>query len=172
MLTAERLREVLAYDQETGILTWKYQVSRNIKPGQVAGCINQYGYRKVAIDKKTMLVHRVIWAIVHGEFPNGLIDHINRDRLDNRISNLRIANDAQNAANKSQSPGARNIRGVTRLKSGKFQAAIGGGRKYLGVFDTAEDAKEFYELASAMLYGEFSPYYKAAQRAAPQNKGE
>lgn len=171
MLTAELLREMLSYDPETGVLTWKYQVSRNIKPGQVAGCINQYGYRKVAIKRKTLLVHRVIWAIVHGEFPNGLIDHINRNRLDNRISNLRIANDAQNAANKSQSPGARNIRGVTRLKSGKFQAAIGGDRKYLGVFDTAEDAKEFYELASVMMFGEFSPYYQTTQRAQVQ-KGQ
>ena len=68
MLTAERLREMLAYNPETGVLTWKYQVSRNIKPGQVAGCINQYGYRKVAINRKTLLVHRVIWAIYYGEF--------------------------------------------------------------------------------------------------------
>lgn len=171
MLTAERLREMLAYNPETGVLTWKYQVSRNIKPGQVAGCINQYGYRKVAINRKTLLVHRVIWAIYYGEFPDGLIDHINCNRLDNRICNLRVANATQNAANKTIA-NATKMRGVTKLPSGKYQACISKRSIYLGTFDKAEDAKEFYEQASLMLYGEFSPYFSSAQRAQAQKGKE
>ena len=153
----EYLRKRLAYDPNNGTLTWK-----NVTPctqltpkacaiinvkyaGKPAGTfINPWGYRIIGISSNVYLAHRVIWALWHRDWPDGEIDHINGDKLDNRIQNLRVVDGVTNRRNM---PMQRNNTsghvGVT-LKNGKWCARIGSGarghRLYLGTFDTLEEA--------------------------------
>jgi hypothetical protein len=94
-LTAERLREILGYDPETGLFTRLVRTGR-IRAGEVAGTAHSRGYRSIVIDGRVYLSHRLAWLYVHGEWPPEQIDHINRNRADNRLVNLRAAKQSQN----------------------------------------------------------------------------
>jgi hypothetical protein len=118
-LTAEYVREALDYNPETGDLVWKARPIWHFKDRRImdswnsryvglgAGTPvnpsskdrNNY-YLHMLLDKKSYLVHRIIWMHVHGSFPEEQIDHINNDRKDNRLTNLREATAAQNQHNK------------------------------------------------------------------------
>ena len=106
-----------------------------------------------------VLLHRAILGLERGDGVH--CDHRNRNRLDNRKENLRACTRAQNSCNRP--PATRNLSGYKGVNwyRGKWQAKIqkDGKQKYLGRFDTAELASEFYDLAAEMLHGEFS--YKA-----------
>lgn len=169
---AERFRYLFDYNPLTGALSWKNPTARNIKKDQAAGSKDRYGYRKLIADGKTLLAHRVIWCMCHGEMPKGLIDHINGDRVDNRIENLRIATKSQNSVNSNKVRGATGFKGITRLKSGMFRTQIKsrGRVRYLGSFAEAEEALEVFELAHQLVHGEFSPYAKRATQAAKQGE--
>jgi len=102
MLTQKRLKELLHYDPETGIFTRikkTSKVSNKRHIGERAGFINEKGYVRIKIEGFGYLAHRLAWLYMNGEFPNGHIDHINRQRADNRISNLREATFLMNAGN-------------------------------------------------------------------------
>jgi len=100
-LTQERLKEVLDYNPDTGLFTWKVRLSIRAVKGKVAGVINERGYIKIQIDKKIYRGHRLAWLYIHGKFPALGIDHINGNRADNRIDNLREATDSENKQNKA-----------------------------------------------------------------------
>ena len=87
-LTQERLKELLKYDQDTGIFTWRVQAGGR-KPGDIAGGINNRGYCRICIDAQKYSAHRLAWLYIHGYFPEHYIDHINRKTADNRLCNLR-----------------------------------------------------------------------------------
>lgn len=99
-LTAEVVRELLNYNSETGVFTWKKKAARRVQVGDVAGCINQR-YRSLTVLGKRYLAHRVAWLYTHGKWPEGVIDHINRDAFDNRIANLRDVTQMENLQNAS-----------------------------------------------------------------------
>lgn len=98
MLTQERLKEVLAYDAISGVFTWL--VARGRQPiGAIAGCDSHRGYTKIRVDGTEYYTHRAAWLYVHGAWPDADIDHINGNRADNRICNLRAVSRSENLRN-------------------------------------------------------------------------
>ena len=102
-ITARRVREVLSYDSETGAFTRLARLAQRHQVGDRADFLvtggGAAGYRRVAIDSRRFLAHRVAWLYVHGAWPSRQIDHINGDRGDNRIANLRDASPKLNVEN-------------------------------------------------------------------------
>jgi len=97
-LTYDRLKEVLFYDQNTGIFLWKYSKQSRFV-GEIAGSKNNKGYRSISIDGVLYKEHRLAWFYVYGKWPENEIDHINRIKIDNKISNLREVTKSQNRQN-------------------------------------------------------------------------
>lgn len=98
LLTQERLKQVLDYESETGIFRWK-KAHRGTRADRLAGTDHKEGYISINIDYRLYLAHRLAWLYVYGELPASDVDHVNRDRSDNRISNLRLATRKQNMEN-------------------------------------------------------------------------
>lgn len=159
MLTAERVREVLDYDPETGVFTWRQPQGRAQK-GSVAGAEHNRGYWRVSVFGKYYLSHRLAWLYVHGEWPSPEIDHINGDPRDNRLANLRLATRSQNLANKKRSSkNTSGFKGVDRVVSrGKWRARIkvDGTDLHLGLFSARADAVAARAAAEAKYFGEFA----------------
>lgn len=136
------------YDPETGKL-WRR-----------AGCLESRGYRNVYFQGKLHLEHRVIWFLYYGEWPDNEVDHINRNRSDNRISNLRLATRSENGQNrKMPTNNSSGYKGVTWVKSrNAWQVVINIGRqpKFLGRFATREEAASVYNKAALKYHGEFA----------------
>jgi hypothetical protein len=149
-LTQQRLIELLHYDSETGVFTWKVKNSPRTMIGDVAGTLCKNGYIRIFIDKHQYRAHRLAWMYITGSFPKDQIDHINGNRNDNRFYNLRECSNSENQQNLSLSgKGESGYLGVTFRKgrmSNQYIASIkiNGKSKYIGSFDTAQDAHEAY----------------------------
>jgi len=156
-LTLERLKEVLDYCPEDGVFRWRIRRGGSATAGSVAGSIVA-GYRRIGIDKKGgHSAGRLAWFYVHGHWPPNDIDHVNNDRDDNRLSNLRLATRAQNIANVPvRSDNVAKLRGVTKGPWGYVaRVTIKGDRRYLGIFKTPQDAHATYVKAAREFYGEY-----------------
>ena len=161
-LTAEYVRSILAYDQNTGILMWKVSRPPRGKKGQEAGITNGQGSRSIGIRRRMYFAHRLAWLIMTGEWPPAQIDHKNGIPTDNRWENLRAATHSQNKCNqrvnKSNKAG---IKGVHKRKDcNRWAAFIQINRKthYLGLFKTADAAKAAYEQAALRHHGDFAHF--------------
>jgi hypothetical protein len=156
-LTAARLRQVLSYSQETGLFHW-LKTERRVKAGDLAGSYTQ-GYFNVQVDGVLYRAHRLAWLYVHSDWPAKGIDHINGDGRDNRLVNLREADQSQNMANARRRAECKSgFKGVTAYRS-RWVASIGrgGGRKqHIGVFDTPEAAHAAYVAEANTRHGEFA----------------
>ena len=149
-LTAARLRELFSYDPAIGLLVRKINCSHE-KVGSCAGSLGPQGYRHVQVDGLRRPAHRLIWLYVYGEFPAGEVDHIDGDRSNNRLSNLRAVTRAVNAQNQrsAKRTNTSGLLGVSPAPRGSIkrwmaQITVGGKKRYLGTFSTPEDAHEAY----------------------------
>lgn len=161
MISAERLRELLDYDKETGKLSWRVRRSQRVRAGDPAGNLNSKGYMVLMIDGAEFKAARAIWAMVTGEWPSRsmFVDHENRVRFDNRWTNLRLVSRLQNNQNRGRvaRKGRSGATGVYPLASGRFKAMIGVDSKYiiLGNFETVAEAAMVYEAARRKLHPTF-----------------
>lgn len=172
----EKLRALLDYDPQTGILVWK---TRERDPlvslrehnrwntrwaGQQAGTVTSFGYIAVKIGKSAYKAHRLAWAIHAGEYPpkGHFIDHINRNKADNRIVNLRLASRSENGANRPEpvnnTTGHKGVTAYPWFKKRPWAVKIGldNQKLHIGYFATFAEACAAYEKASARLYGAFA----------------
>lgn len=159
LLTQERLRDLLDYDPATGVFRWKRR-RRQFESGSIAGTILSDGYREIMIDCRHYKAHRLAWFYVHGEWPNGDLDHKDTHRDHNWIDNLRPATDSQNHANQRRnSNNTSGFKGVSfESRSGKWRAAISADRRVikLGRFSTPEEAHAAYMAKALELFGQYA----------------
>ncbi len=158
-LTVEELRERFSYDPDTGIFRHikpsKYQGA--LKAGDEAGYIREGKYLVISINNRQYYAHRLAWLYVNGEWPPELLDHINQDKLDNRISNLRLASKSENCSNGSlRTNNTSGYKGVVKFGH-KWKAQITHNQEviYLGLHDTPEKAHAAYVKKSKELRGDF-----------------
>ena len=148
---AELLWELFEYKPLTGELAWRI-TGRGITKGNEAGCLTSSGYKTIGIDNTIYHAHRIVWMWMSGEDPAELtIDHRNHNKSDNRVGNLR------KATHQEQNRYQRNIIGASLRPSGKYktQIRINGRLKYLGTYDTLEEASAVYHKKAQEIHGEF-----------------
>jgi hypothetical protein len=164
MLTQERLKELLEYDDTKGIFTRRVAVGKSgfgCQKGNIVGTIATNGYIRIRIDDKYYPRSHLVWLYVHGNYvaENQAIDHINRNRSDDRICNLRIVENIDNYKNmKKFNTNKSGTTGVAwHKKAGKWRAYIMINYKqvHLGLFSTIEQAIDARDKAN-ILYG-FDP---------------
>lgn len=170
-----RLRKLLRYNPDTGKLFWRprpidsfstlraYAIFKSRFAGKEAFTTDLTGYYSGQIEGITLRAHRVIWAMCHGEWPEHVIDHIDGNRKNNKLCNLRHTTQMNNCRNrKSHKKSTSQYTGVSFAKRrGKWQAQICGGNKgvrtkSLGFFDCEKEAAKAYDLAAKENYGEFA----------------
>ena len=151
-LTQKKLKELLRYDQVTGLFTWKVDAGNGVKIGDIAGCLHSRGYMHVRISGVGYKSHRLSWLFVYGYFPENEVDHIDRIRHHNWISNLREASRSCNARNTGNpATNTSGVKGVYWHKSRNkwyAQTKVNGKRKYLGSY------KNFHNAVCARLMAE------------------
>ena len=155
-LSQPELKQLLVYEPDTGFVLWKEKRS-NMPKNSKAGCKNGSGYMVITINSKTYRLQRVIWLYLFGHIPHGYyIDHINGNKTDNRLCNLRLATNSQNQQNRpAPQNNSSGYRGVTWHKqAGKWMSriCIQNKRETLGLFDTAEEAYFAYKKRASEAY--------------------
>jgi len=160
MLTAERLREVLRYDAATGVFRWHIKPCHQMNAGDVAGAKHCAGYVQMRVLGRVYLAHRLAWLYVTNQWPEGLIDHANGDRSDNRFSNLRLVTRSQNAANAScHRDSASKIKGVywsRQRHRWRAEICVSGRRIHIGLYDSKDAAAAAYSAAATQHFGEYA----------------
>jgi len=178
----ELLHRLVRYEPETGKLFWKPRTPEMFKSGSVssesicdlwnknfagAEALNADhgdGYKHGSLMGKKCLAHRVVWFLHHGSWPDDQVDHINGDRSDNRIENLRAVSNLVNGRNRRKS--VRNSSGITGVywcpEQSKWRASIcvDGKLKHLGRFDTIEAAASARKRAE--MVNSFHPNHGSA----------
>lgn len=156
-ISHEKLVEILEYNPKTGEFIWKSVPKRRDLVGAVAGGRRTiHGYCCIKIDGKLYAAHHLAWFYFYKKWPNLVLDHINGDGADNRISNLREATRAQNGWNqKIRSTNTSGYKGVSFEKeTGRWTASILGRR--IGRFNSPETAYAAYVKRARELFGEFA----------------
>jgi hypothetical protein len=160
-LTQDELKKHLHYDTETGIFTRLISTNHNAIVGSVAGSVKYNGYIHISVMGKLYYAHRLAWLYMTGDWPKNDIDHINRERNDNKWINLRNATPSQNHMNKatpkSNTSGYRGVSFNKLVKKWTAQIKINRKKIHLGCFACKEEAAKSYEKAAKVIYGEF--YY-------------
>lgn len=158
MITQELVRHLFNY--EGGILTWKNPTSPRFKPGDVAGTVNCDGYSHVMINRKIYKSHRLIYLYHYGNLPDYL-DHIDGNRSNNKVENLRECTTSQNNCNAGLSnkntSGAKGVSWHKHNKKWQVQIKLNKKLKHIGYFDD-------FELAELVAIEARNKYYKEFAR--------
>lgn len=158
-LSPGQLHELLNYDSDTGVLTWKHKVANSVNANDVCGSITGGGQLRIRYQGHTYAVHLIAFAMTYGYWAVNEVDHINRNMSDNRISNLREATHAENCRNRTNKSNSTGFKGVSFHKGqGKYSARImiNGKSIHIGSFDNSKDAAIAYNSAAIELHGEFA----------------
>lgn len=160
-ITHAELVSLLSYEPDTGIFRWHKSRGRNHTSVNVkAGTVASNGYVYIKHGPKNYLAHRLAWLYVHKDWPSDQIDHINGDRTDNRLSNLRIATRKENLRNICRKKTNRcGYKGVYWHKqANKWRASITVDGKFisLGLYLRVEDASSAYQAAAIKYFGVFA----------------
>ena len=163
-LTHDYLLSILDYDPKTGVFVWK-EKRTNIRAGDEAGSISN-GYWLIKIDRVKYRAGRLAWFYVYGKWPTGTIDHIDRNKLNDSLLNLRDSNSPQQNQNKGKRKYRKDVEcasaykgvSVSRRTKKKWRAQInlGDGPVHLGYFQTEEEAYAAYCKAAKEHFGEFA----------------
>lgn len=144
-LPLQRICELLKYDEESGTLLWKKNRGGTAKLGDVAGCRNSVGYLQVYIDNIPYYAHRIIYALAHAQKSIKFIDHVDGDRGNNKLPNLREVSPAVNAQNNK-------VRGTSLSRDGWCSSITKNyQQKHLGCFKNEEEAHSAY-LSAKQIY--------------------
>lgn len=176
-LTPDILRQVLRYEPETGKLFWRHRSevfttsgatsiaqetrrwnSRHAGKPALTSPHPTKGYLTGCVLSVPIKAHIAAWAIFHGVWPTGIVDHCNRNAADNRIENLRLASPAENARNRRAHRGsASGLKGVApHCDAWKAVITVDGRFHYLGLFATKEAAAAAYDRAALEMHGAFA----------------
>ncbi len=153
MLTANRLHQVLAYNPKTGIFRWKAPASGPVMPGDVAGTLHRSMYRSIRVDGRLYQSGRLAWLYMKGRWPKYQIHCINGDPSDIRWANLQEITHSQRRA-LYPAQGKLGVKGVW-VRRGRYVAEIKapGQKRYLGTFNTLEEASAAYAKAAKKAFG-------------------
>lgn len=158
MINDRELKSRLVLNEDTGDFFNLVSKGRFCKRGEKAGCLHETGYVHIKINGKSYAAHRLVWLYVYGSFPSEYLDHINGDKSDNRISNLRLATHSENLRNKGKNKNNKSgFKGVIFSPSKKWiaQVSVNGVKQYLGTYETAEMASNVYQEFCKNNYGDF-----------------
>lgn len=159
MITQDQLRRTLDYDPETGVFT-HVAPRKKCRVGARAGSGKRGGYRSIVIARRRYYEHQLAFLYMTGDFPRRMVDHINREKDDNRWGNLREATPGENALNAPlRATNTSGFRGVRKTRNGKRWMARGklnGVCSHIGVFDSAEEAAAAAEQWRVSKFGEYA----------------
>ena len=152
--TLETLKEHIEYNPATGII-YRKMANGRLKE---SGTKDANGYVQLSVDGFRTYAHRLIWFYTHGYWPGCEIDHVNRVHDDNRLANLRLANNSQQKANEglrsTNTSGYKGVSWCSRKKKWQATITFQGRREHLGYSDIAEDMHAVYCKRAAELFGE------------------
>lgn len=157
-LPQSRLKELLNYDEKTGVFTWVKNAGSK-RSGSIAGCVNVDGYTVIHVDNNDYYAHRLAYLFMTGEFPKGNIDHKNGVKGCNVWGNLRECTDQQNKFNiglrKDNTSGFKGVSWCKLYRKWAAQASLNGKVKHLGRYATAEQASDAYKAFVSQNHGDF-----------------
>lgn len=159
--TRSEVIEALDYDCASGQFFWRYRASAPKEwnkrwAGKRAGGLDAYGYLNINLFGRLFKAHRLAWLIEKGKWPDGDIDHADRDKLNNRISNLRDCTRAENLQNlplrSNSTSGFTGVSLCRQTQKWRAKIRIDGEQIHLGRFDTPEEASNAYRIAKGGLH--------------------
>ena len=156
-ITEQMIRTCLRYEPETGHLIWINHWSKPQMIGRLAASKTVKGYKRIKINGIALRQNRVVWFLHYGHWPEGLIDHIDGNKENNSLRNLRVTDVYGNARNKAPASST-GFKGVSCKANGRYSATItpGGEYKHLGTFVDVLDAAKAYDAAARHYFGEFA----------------
>lgn len=153
-LTAARLRDLVRYEPD-GTLHWRNPVGTKMKRGPLGAPAGRGGRLQTPIDGTAHYVHRLVWLYHYGKWPTAQLDHIDRDKRNNRIGNLREATNAENLQNRLPAKGGVSFDKRKGSRPWRARIMVNGRSISLGYYDTRDEAEAEYNRAKLAYH----PFY-------------
>lgn len=163
MLNQEKVKKLFIYQEDGSLL--RRESRGRIHAGYVAGCVDSSGYLQIGIEGKAFLAHRLVWLYHHGYWPENQVDHIDRDKLNNMIDNLREVSQScnlRNTGNRStNTSGVKGVHWSSGRRKWKVQISVSGSLVYLGIY------QDFTEAVAHRLAAEQSLDWSGCDSSSP-----